>query len=56
MDDYLGETPWGGGYSYSTGADEWTELLQGDGSVLQVGSGYWLWVGNEPFPDEPPSL
>ena len=56
MDDYLGETPWGVGYVYSTGTEEWTKFLPGDGSVLQVGSGYWLWAGNEPPPDEPPPI
>ena len=54
MDGYLGETPWGVGFIYSTGTGEWTKLLPGDGSVLRVGSGYWVWTGDEPPPDGPP--
>ena len=46
MDDYLGETPWGVGYVYSTGTEEWTKFLPGDGSVLQVRFGL-LAVGRQ---------
>ena len=55
LDEYLGVL-WRVGHSYSTDTNAWTELLPGDGSVLRVGSGYWVWVGEGTPPDAPPSF
>lgn len=56
LDEYFSGLSWGVAYAFSTVRNEWERFNPGNNDPIRNGWGYWLWIGTDTPPDEPPSF